>query len=78
MVEAYNIYKLYKKQRRKGTSASWEDVIPSVLSIDGDGTMPEVIVKRNATECGYEEEDEPIYKWEDADDTDFICDECGL
>lgn len=76
----YTLYYLYKKQRRKSgdTSSDWEDVVPSVYSYNGDGTMTPQIKEENSTECGYNQSTEPMYKWENMDiSTNWICDECG-
>lgn len=76
----YTLYYLYKKQRRKSgdTSSDWEDVVPSVYSYNGDGTMTPQIKEENSTECGYGQTTEPMYKWENMDiSTNWICDECG-
>lgn len=39
---------------RRDTSVAgseWEPVVPTVLSIDGDGTMPRVMVSANDPSC---------------------------
>ena len=41
---------LYKKQERY-TGQDWADVIPQVLSPDGDGTMPLVIKSNDDSVC---------------------------
>ena len=73
----YTLYKLYKLQRRpKGdTGATWEDVVPSVYSYDGDGTKNPVVVEYSSTTCGYTPPIEPQYRWVNMDSSvNFYCD----
>ena len=74
----YDKYKLYKKQRRRQVSgATWEDVIPTVYSYNGEGTEDPVLVQEHSTDCGYVPGTDPIYKWEIMDiATDWICSDC--
>ena len=71
----YDLVLQYKKQRRRlfYLSAQWEDVIPTVLSVDGDGDLPIIFVAKDTADCGYAPTDEPIYKWVEEG---YICDEC--
>lgn len=62
--ENYNLYRAYKKQQRPyGSSDAWEDVIPTTLSYDGDGTMTPILIQSGSTECGYTPPVELIYRW---------------
>ena len=75
----YNKYYQYKKQRKliEQTSEDWEDVIPTVYSIDGNGTMPLVIAEENSEECGYTPPIVPQYKWVVmSGSNDFYCSWC--
>lgn len=66
----------YKQQKKRMDylDAQWEDVIPTVYSIDGDGTMPIIYALRNAPQCGYVPPVEPQYKWVVIPiTTDYIC-----
>ena len=75
--DGYNKMYLYKKQRRiKDSGAPWEDVIPTVYSIDGEGTMQPQIAEEDAPECGYVPPIEPIYEWRVVPN-DWICGICG-
>lgn len=72
----YTLYKLYKLQRKpKGdTGATWQDVVPSVYSYDGDGTKNPVVVEENSTQCGYTPPIEPQYRWINMDSSiDYYC-----
>ena len=72
----YTLYKLYKLQRKpKGdTGATWQDVVPSVYSYDGDGTKNPVVVEENSTQCGYTPPIEPQYRWVNMDSSiDYYC-----
>ena len=74
----YNKYKLYKKQRRrKNLGGQWEDVVPTVYSIDGDGTMPTILVETDSPDCGYVPPVEPRYRWVTLDINKYwICADC--
>ena len=62
--ENYNLYRAYKKQQRPyGSSDAWEDVIPTTLSYDGDGTMSPILIQSGSTECGYTPPVEIMYRW---------------
>lgn len=71
-------YYAYKKQRRvSGSSDSWQDVVPTVYSVDGDGTMQLRVKKENSENCGYVPPIEPQYKYELMDIQNYwICDVC--
>lgn len=71
-------YYTYKKQRRvSGSSDAWQDVIPTVYSVDGDGTMQLRVKKENSENCGYVPPIEPQYKYELMDIQNYwICDVC--
>ena len=71
-------YYTYKKQRRvSGSSDAWKDVIPTVYSVDGDGTMQLRVKKENSENCGYAPPIEPQYKYELMDIQNYwICDVC--
>lgn len=76
----YTKYYLYQKeQRRENSGDPWQVVIPTVLSIDGEGTMPRVIAEENSEDCGYGEGKTyiPYDRWVKLDPSvDWICDEC--
>ena len=74
----YNKYKLYKKQRRrKNLGGQWEDVVPTVYSIDGEGTMPTILVEADSEDCGYVPPVEPRYRWVTMDINKYwICADC--
>lgn len=75
----YDKYYLYKKQRRlSGSSSEWQDVIPTVTSYNGDGTMTPSLIERNSADCGYKPSGEPIYKWVLLDETQYMCDDCDV
>lgn len=71
-------YYTYKKQRRvSGSSDAWQDVVPTVYSVDGDGTMQLRVKKENSENCGYVPPIEPQYKYELMDIQNYwICDVC--
>lgn len=71
-------YYAYKKQRRvSGSSDAWQDVVPTVYSVDGDGTMQLRVKKENSENCGYVPPIEPQYKYELMDIQNYwICDVC--
>ena len=71
----YAKYRLYRLQRRhSGSSESFQDVVPQVYSVDGDGTEPLVMVGV-ATECGYTPGTEPTYR-NVLVQGEWICDDC--
>ena len=59
----FDKYYLYKQQRRVSGTSTWYDVVPTVYSIDGNGTMLVQIAEADAEECGYVPPVEPIYRW---------------
>ena len=71
-------YYLYKKQRKRTDIISdWEDVIPTVLSYNGDGTMTPIVAEQESPDCGYVPPVEPIEEWFRMDiTTDWICADC--
>lgn len=71
-------YYLYKKQRRpSGSSDDWQDVIPTVYSIDGEGTLQPRIKKQNSENCGYTPPVTPRYRWVTLDINQYwICGDC--
>ena len=71
-------YYQYKKQRRKeNTQDSWEDVVPTVYSIDADGTEEPIIAEQDSPDCGYVPPVEPIYRWVTMDINRYwICADC--
>ncbi len=69
-------YKLYQKYETRGSQEAIP-CYPNVFSIDGDGTMPLVIVEENSRDCGYTGETQPIYRWYQMPiDTYYYCDAC--
>lgn len=75
----YNLYYLYKKQRRPKNNpfAVYEDVVPNEYSIDGDGTLETRIAQANSVKCGYQQSITPQYKWVVMDEaTNWLCEEC--
>ena len=69
-------YKLYQKYETRGSQEAIP-CYPNVFSIDGDGTMPLVIVEENSRDCGYTGETQPIYRWYTLPiDTYYYCDAC--
>lgn len=75
MANQYCSYKLYKLQRRpSGSTADFEDVVPQVYSVDGDGTMPLVVKDAYARRCGASDNVEPQYRTVEVEG--YICDEC--
>lgn len=76
----YTKYYLYQKEQRLENSGDpWKVVIPTVLSIDGEGTMPKVAAEEDSEDCGYGKD--PTYiphdRWVKLDPSvDWICDEC--
>lgn len=72
----YSKYKLYQKYETRGSQEAIP-CYPNVFSIDGDGTMPLVIVEENSRDCGYTGETQPIYRWYTLPiDTYYYCDAC--
>lgn len=71
-------YYLYKKQRkRKGGDYSWEDVIPTQYSINGDGTLQPIVAESPSSDCGYVPPIEPTYRWVTMDINRYwICADC--
>lgn len=71
-------YYTYKKQRRiSGSSDAWQDVVPTVYSVDGDGTMQPRVKKENSENCGYVPPVEPRYRWVTMDINKYwICGDC--
>lgn len=71
-------YYTYKKQRRiSGSSDDWQDVVPTVYSVDGDGTMQPRVKKENSENCGYVPPVEPRYRWVTMDINKYwICGDC--
>ena len=71
-------YYTYKKQRRiSGSSDTWQDVVPTVYSVDGDGTMQPRVKKENSENCGYVPPVEPRYRWVTMDINKYwICGDC--
>ena len=72
----YTRYKLYQKYEKRGDQERIP-VYPNTYSINGDGTMPLVIVKDNDPQCGYTGDTQPIYRWYQMPiDSYYICDDC--
>lgn len=69
-------YYMYEKQRSKD-STTWEEVIPSVLSVDADGTEARVVEAYDSRKCGYVPPVDEDVKWVETT-TNYLCDECGL
>lgn len=71
-------YYQYKKQRRRqGTQDPWEDVVPTVYSIDADGTMLPIVAETESEDCGYVPPIEPRYRWVTLDINKYwICGDC--
>ena len=47
-----NKYKLYQLERSSDSGSTWEDVVPSQLSVDAAGTESPIIVEADSLECG--------------------------
>ena len=76
IMSKYTKYKLYQKYETRGSQEAIP-CYPNVFSIDGDGTMPLVIVEENSRDCGYTGETQPIYRWYTLPiDTYYYCDAC--
>ena len=72
----YTKYKLYQKYEKRG-SQERIPVYPNTYSIDGDGTMPLVIVRENDPDCGYSGDTQPIYRWYPMPISSYYyCEEC--
>ena len=71
-------YYQYKKQRRiEGSQDPWEDVIPTVYSVDADGTMQPRIAEQESPDCGYVPPVQPRYRWVTLDINKYwICGDC--
>lgn len=76
----YTKYYLYQKEQRLENSGdTWKVVIPTVLSIDGEGTMPKVVAEEDSEDCGYGKDKTyiPYERWVKVDPSvDWVCDEC--
>lgn len=59
----YDKYEVYKKQQSSDSGATWQDVVPTTTSYNGEGTMTPVLVESASTDCGYVPPVEPIYRW---------------
>lgn len=70
-------YYMYVKQRSSDNGSTWEDVIPSILSVNAEGTKDRVVEAYNARKCGYIPPAEEDVKWIETT-TNYVCDECGL
>jgi len=46
-----NRYKLYRLMRRNADNTYSENVVPSVFSVDAEGTQPRNLVKANDDTC---------------------------
>ena len=71
-------YYQYKKQRRlEGSQYPWEDVVPTVYSIDADGTMQPRVAEQDSPDCGYVPPVQPKYRWVTMDINKYwICGDC--
>lgn len=70
----YTSYYLYQKYVKIGQQEP-TPVYPTVLSIDGEGTMPLSTKTEYDTSCGYiPPTPEPIYGWFEV--SGYVCDEC--
>ena len=71
-------YYQYKKQRRiEGSQDPWEDVIPTVYSVDADGTMQPRVAEQESPDCGYVPPVKPRYRWVTLDINKYwICGDC--
>lgn len=73
----YDKYYLYKQQRRVSGTSTWEDVIPTTTSYNGNGTQTPSIAEADSSDCGYVPPVTPIYDYRLMDiATDWICDTC--
>ena len=73
----YTSYYLYQRyEQRDGQDAI--PCIPNIYSIDGYGTMQEVIKLDDDPDCGYTPSIEPIYRWYQIPiEQGYICSSCG-
>lgn len=71
-------YYQYKKQRRiEGSQDPWKDVIPTVYSVDADGTMQPRVAEQESPDCGYVPPVQPRYRWVTLDINKYwICGDC--
>lgn len=46
-----NKYRLYQLKRRNADGTYEENVVPSLFSIDAEGTMPRVLVRAGDPDC---------------------------
>lgn len=71
-------YYTYKKQRRiSGSSDAWQDVVPTVYSVDADGTMQPRVAEQDSPDCGYVPPVQPRYRWVTLDINKYwICGDC--
>ena len=51
MADNCSKYSTYRKQRRVVGASAWEDVLPVAYSIDGDGTMPLILIESGSSDC---------------------------
>lgn len=70
----YDKYYQYKQQQREVGTSTWEDVAPTVLSYNGNGSETPQLAEANSTDCGYVQP--PQYKWILMDSSQYICDDC--
>lgn len=74
---SFDKYRVYQKQWSIDGGTTWNNVVPTTLSYDGDGTQTPQLEESGSTDCGYEPEVEPQYKWVNiAINEDYICDYC--
>ena len=71
----YNKYNLYIKQRRVSGTSTWEEVIPTTKSYNGNGDVLPHLVEQNSRDCGYIPPVTPTYEWRLV--SGYICDECS-
>lgn len=65
-------YQSYRLERSSDSGSTWEDVVPSQLSADGDGSETLVIIEEECVECGYVPscvQPTPMYRWADSGTT---------
>ena len=69
-------YYAWKKQKRKyGSDLRWTDLVPTVLSVDGEGTQTMQEADEDSPDCGYVSSATPEYSWATVDG--FICSGCS-
>ena len=70
----YTLYKLYKRQQRKsGSTDSWVDSIPNVLSYDGNGEEEPQIASQCSISCGFPLSNRE-YRWAiDHNVNNYVC-----